>query len=734
MIEDLNETGAIPEKRFKTAEDARGLAQALVDEDKLRADFRARIELQIAGGRPYKESELQDLGLDVSNVNFRGAEASVNAAQAPYFDLVNGVRPFVNITVDGFEKDQEKNKWQEAVADECHREIFNWNSWNYHIQFQQRTMIVHGYAAHLWTGRHGPEFLTLEPGKILFPKGVRSDLNNLEYFVVREIVNPHQLQKRIRNRDAAEAAGWKPDNVIKAIRDPNKGSYDYESAVREFRSGDLTPYSQNREIELRHIFVAEYDGKISHYIVSTDAQIKDYIYEKRNKYKDFESILCVLPFDIGQDGTLHGIKGLGVRQFAFFEQRDRTINDIIDKVNANRPILEYDGSEPDDLMVTRIGTFNAIRQGLKIGQNRLGGVEQSDLALLRQLDTDYQEQTKILRQGSVDDGREISASEYLGRASDQKKTQQSQHNLYYTYLGKFYRQLIMRAVDVKAGEGDPGYEITKSILERLERRGVPREFIAAIANGDCEILAARQFQPRASTEQLLAEKMMNTLYALTDERGKYNMRRYMAQSLVGPDLAREFVTDPVSVVAPGMDEAWAQMENEALDNGGRVIIASEHNDIVHLNIHVPAIQQYIQGAREGGIEPSRAINAAQSILAHSMAHSARMQGDPSRRQAVSEYGQMLNTLAGYIDQLKQNYGQAQEAEQKASFEDQAKIQRENMKAQAEVQRKNVLAEAEVQRKQMKTQADIAATDAKTASEIRKGRQAFTELANDDERV
>src|SRR4029077_13063814 len=112
-------------------------------------------------------------------------------------------------------------------------------------------------------------------GKVLVPQMTRANCDDLELLVILHSFRADELEGFIRNRQSAQVAGWDTTLCEKAIIDSAKhdmqeqwGLENFDLYQRAIRTGDIF-YGTNRSarIFVASLFVKEFGGKVSHYII-----------------------------------------------------------------------------------------------------------------------------------------------------------------------------------------------------------------------------------------------------------------------------------------------------------------------------------------------------------------------------------------------------------------------------------------------------------------------------------
>lgn len=649
-------------ERFKNAEEVREVCRALRSADNIRSGNRTRIQGVIDGNRPYPPSILINNGQGWrANVNYREAEGLVQAQRTPYYDLVTEVSPCVQLSVD-YGSGQKAADWAQIIAEEAHRLFFGWKSYDWHVQLRQSEKLTHGWGTHLWLNKYDWRMSTKTMRHVLFPDGTTSDLEDLEYFVVRDPIKAHRLWKSIADKKYARSIGWKVDAVINAIieaewvKDKNRKKTP-EDIQQMMKNGDMGfGYARAAEMTLNHIFVKELDkadkaGGISHYIVAEDETTNDYLFVHRNRFACWEEILAFFPYDIGSDGTIHSIRGLGARIFPFCELFNRLKNNMADNVLVNSGILltqQGNGVDMQRLQLTNIGPLRVLPAGVMPAQWRPIDLSNGPLALSQELKGTMMENTKTYRQ-YTDDGtsKERTAFEVSVNQGDQARLEKSAHNLEYRGLDAQYQEMLRRACNPNLTEMHPGGKAALDFQARCKKRGVPAQALQNLI----DVRAARAIGAGSAAQRIIVtQQLLNVLYPIAGPVEKNRIMRDWVSALINTNAADRYVPEISSASVPTDDDAIAVLENNALISGQGALVAPGQNHARHAARHLVQAQQMISDQ----IQPAELLQAWNALGPHIAEHLSYLSQDPTAKREFETLKAKYLQLARMADKLQQH--------------------------------------------------------------------------------
>lgn len=668
----LNENGSLPSERFANASEVRDFANRLIHADQPRATQRQIVQGMIDGNRPVPQGVMnaQQQGWR-ANVNYREGEGQVSTQRTPYYDLAMESDPCITLEID-YGRGQQRTEWEEKVAAHADWLFKGWEEWDWHLQLQQSEMVVHGIGSHVFLSATDWRPKTFTMRHLLFPDRTLSCLgDNLEAFLVREPLKAHQLYGMIRNEKAARAVGWKPGAVKQAISKsaiewgaPKRNAEDFQAAMK---NNDLGfGYTRSREIWLNHVFVREFEGGrnnmggVSHYIIQENGA--DYLYSRRNRFDGIKNVVKLFPYDIGSDGTVHSIRGLGVRIFPFIELSNRLKNHMVDQVLIGSGVLLQNKGSADltKMALTSVGPMKLLPPGVEPATYKFMDLSQGPIALTQHLQQTSDENNKVYRQSPSSGRTPRTAEEVQQNASDAAQLQKSAHNLYYRNLDGLYTEMLRRACNPNYTTLQPGGERAVEFQRRCFRDGVPKEALAKIVS----VKATRAMGAGSAAQRIvIARELMQTVYAGADEVSRHNMQRDYVAALAGPNRADRYVPSINAGVVNDEDDSVAVLENSSLTMGGQALVVSKQNHFKHSMRHIGKAGEALQSLQQGA-DPAQVSMALDALGPHIAAHLAFLERDPTRKAQYEQLEQQFNQVSKYADALRQRLEEQAAAAQK----------------------------------------------------------------------
>ena len=465
----------VPDERFSSASEVRGLCQTMIDADYSRGLMRSRVDNLVDGFPTYPKSLTASKGMGwFPRVNYLEADGLIRTMQTPLYDLVTEVDHCINLTLD-IPKDKASN-WQVQDWENKIEQHFTWllfkpwrKSFNFHIPLSQREMLVHGIGAHVWPNdRWIPR--TPRSGQILFPESASVDFQeDGEYFMLRDFVNGVNVYNFIRNEKSAKKKGWEPDNVLQGLANADKknqkvrSTYNVEEYRRRWKNGDIGYWASSEVgLWLNWLFVKEYDevdGKQyslycvdENFDVNTKKGNQGYYFKKRFTFDEWP--LVIYNYDLGL-GDIHSVRGLGWRMKDYFEVSNRVKNMMVAQVIVNsgpRILQTQPNIDPDKLKLMRHGWYSIYPYGVQEAVQQFPQLSNTGIALEQHLQQ-AMERNNQSSSSSVPEPRDRETKySFMLRSNQRAQVSNGLQSFYESSLQQTFEMLFRRIINTPKGE------------------------------------------------------------------------------------------------------------------------------------------------------------------------------------------------------------------------------------------------------------------------------------------
>ena len=726
-LQSLDEKGKAVKTRLKDVKSAVGIFTTLLKADEKSAVNRARVDAMFDGAAPYDNSRLVVSGQSLkTNLNFGEAQRILDVALSAYVDLYSSLERLVEVKATAGERSEVGPK-EEIVAEELTHLFRGWPEFHSSYLRLCTQFIKHGVGIAYFDSSDDWRFKVGSFADILIPRQTPATEESIDIAVCRRQYHLHELHHFIQNEKAAKAVGWNVAEVkrvmMKNVRTSGRGVgnhySDYEAYQAEIKNNDLYEGIQNPTVEVLHFWVREMDGSVSHYICSEETP-KGFMYKRVSRYDRPEQAYILFTYGVGSNGTYHSIRGLGQRIFAHVQTSNRLRCQQIDGAMLSSAVMIQPENQRslDELQFTFYGAYAVMSPNVKIVEKaipNLGTAVQpalQDLTQQLQLNTDtistygpqqgspYRNQMQVV--ADMDVATRISGSTL---------------NLFYSSWNRLMREMVRRVVQIKK----PSNNI-KDFYDRCQKRGVEKGFIKSL---DVErTKAVRSIGSGSLANRLVSLRELQGISGQFDDVGRRNLTRDIVSSRVGHDLADRYV--PAQVESrPAMDTKIAFLENGELQQGKPVPVVGNELHGQHLQVHVPLLQQIIEGIDTGQADPQQALPMLQAFYQHISETVQLASGDPALGGLVSQTKQVLQYAEEAINNTMKALEKIQRdqaiAAQEAGGEQPAgpsEVDMKLQKAQVEMQIAQQKAELDMALKQRKFDQEQTMRDAKAALEFR----------------
>ena len=179
-----------------------------------------------------------------------------------------------------------------------------------------------------------------------------------------------QLYSYIENEEAASRGGWDVEQCQEAIMNARVDEQDqrrpWEWYQRELKNNALYySYAKSKVIKVAHMYVKEYDGRISHYIFDR-LNSTEWLCAKQSRYARFSNAFTVFLNGVG-NGFYHGVRGLGQKVYKYAEANNRMLNALMEGVILSSCTMfqPQTAADAEKLKTIQIGPYRILPPGLQ---------------------------------------------------------------------------------------------------------------------------------------------------------------------------------------------------------------------------------------------------------------------------------------------------------------------------------------------------------------------------------
>lgn len=581
-------------------------------------------------------------------------------------------------------------EFSEIISDQYHSVLDDWDGFDQNIQLHQRMMLLYGVGPLFWPHPLDWRSEAVKIGKVLVPDETKANVDELESLVVLHHYRADQLWHFIEKEKIGKSGRWNRDLVEKAImhsahndvRDVY-GVENFDLFQRAFRAGDYF-YAMNRSnrIYVASLFIKEFGGKISHYIITdttlgvdeeteTDQDKEEgYLFIHKNKYEAFSQIIVPFFFDTGSDGTWHTIKGLGPKIFDYCDISNKMTCQMIDGavIGSGVTLEAQDANSLQETQIALVGGATVVQPGYRVVQTRIAESLNGALAIKRDLQNTLQSNTGNYRQRVSGEDQEPTLGQAQLNAQQQAMLSKGAVNRYYNALDRWHRETLRRLLNPSLKGNVSGAEQAEYFRECCEKRGIPMELLKM--DNVRKVKAMRSIGYGSANMRDIAAQKMLQLLPMAPEQGKNFILRSNAAAIPGVGQTQVDYIFP-SIKDNGMPEdhvAIATLENNALRQpGGQVKVADKQNHPTHFQVHAGDMAQdytslFSQNGQGPPPDPHAVLIHMEQGGPHLKQHLDKMAGDPTRKDQHKQMTDTWMQLAKATDKLKQNVEESDKAQ------------------------------------------------------------------------
>lgn len=727
-------TGKPPKSRIVSAYAVYSICNRYRDDDMVRAKQRGLIERQIDGFKPYSDAWLKQTNQqDISNVPFRTAESNLNIIGSTYANLIFDVSCLVDIYVkDNKLADRDHGP---VIAEKFHDLLMRWSGFVDEMDCKQKQMLKFGPAMVYFPHERTFKFRSLQAGQFLVDSAAPSSIDRLTDLVIRSEFTPTELFWKIMATDdelergitdvdkqkIAAEQGWNIEFTKQLIIRSNMGdtkvyndqynNSQWESAIQQIKNGDTYATERMGKIRVDNLFIQEFRGGVSWYMIpedwpsadssqrkpieSKDWQNIGFLYESPNVYKSMLQVGSLFFLDVG-DGTFHSVKGYGTKNYSHNVLIDRMKNKTVDAIDMKNAIVVQ--GEMSQVRKARLGRITILPTNVQVVTNAF----QPDIQAAIEV-------TQFLEQ-SLDKNSGIHSPDLTGGASTAKgeriqllkegKVERKDIMRYYLYLDKLYTEMLRRVLDKHQTKYDPDYEEIQQFKQECIDAGVPSALL------DFKALQIRATRAVGFGSPVQARETYNELLSLAahlPEVGSTNAVHDAVANLMGHWNVRRYAPEDKSAQDPSNQTSFAVLENSTMEAGGKVAVGKDQMHVAHLSVHFdPLMQLAQQFISTGGVgdNPLKAHDFFAADMAHIAQHMDVIKDDPTRKPEYDKFMQQFDELQkiyGALDKM------ARELQQKMQAEREQQMQQAQQQPDAEMQLKMAKMQQDGQLAAMKEQ-------------------------------
>lgn len=737
-LETIDREGKVPESRFKDACSCRGVYQTLLKADEEAAAKRAKNQRMFDGAPPYTPAQLEAAGQKFrTNVNFGEAEDLLQDSQSAYIDMLQSVEVMFSAPTTFGDTPEQRKIYSKAVCRAVSDMIRRENEFLRQYLVNATNFISQGVSVAVFPDDIDWRFKVKGLSDFYTSRDSDASENRIEFAYARETCTVSELHQKIRKPKAAASLGWNVEAVQEFLKNACKDAdgkninQPWEDFATRLKTDDLMISTTAGNLELLYCFVKEFDGTVTQYILGAKDGGKDFLFEKKKRYKSMSEAFTLFAYGVGCKGKIYEIRGLGTKIFAANEVNNRMYCQGIDGAMLASSLMLRPKSVSDigKAQLGFFGPYSVLHPGTEIQNANTPNYAQNTLPVVRQMSDMIRMKAGGYTSSRAlpEDNRRMSQYETEARISNAAGMTVTNLILFLEQFEKLLRQMVRRIQRKPYAKELPGGDMIAELYEELEAQGVPREALFELDTR--KLKATRPVGAGSPAARENAFRKLREWSAGFDEEGQRNLTRDGVADILGSyESADDYVPPATNPRVPEGTKV-AILENYLLEDGKAVPVYSDEFHVAHLDVHTPHMAGIIQQVDEGQLQLEEAVPVLMGLHEHSVEHLKYIEADPMKAAETARFKEVLQQSGEIIfNGLRRLRSQAEARAVQGQEEGQAQVDPEEVKHAAELRRmeeKHLLTMALLedkerqanQRAMMKANTEAMIAEAKAVSEL-----------------
>lgn len=725
----IQDDASVPDTRLKDAASANSWAVDKFEGDLWGSYDRALVDFQIDGVAPLDEASLRaNNSGNCFNINFQRAFAKIESALSAYTDISDSEEMLIQCEIDypKAPKDQ-RDEWARIWSKEYTRmNRYSWDDYIPRMQMLSNLFIRHGVGVAFRPNDFDWRWEVTRLGDFQVSRRDGASVSDLECAVLRRRETPPDVYRWIRNRDIATKAGWNVDATLDALKNSSSQvtadtGVDWQQWERDAKDNGLfLERAKDPRCEIRHFWVKEFDGTVSHLITSPEND-EDFLFKRKGRWDSPSDTITFFTYGQG-NGDFYSIRGLGYKIYALENMFNILMSRLGDTTLRSLSYLWQPQSADAAMDANQIiwGPDTIIPQGIGPVNYQTPNIGTNILPMLNLLGNieDFNTGTYTPGQQLLPGGRpdRKSATEAQIEATQAAVLTTSAKILFLQALDRLHRMVTKAIARRDYPRTMPGGELRWEMLRRCMDQGMPEEAFYGVS---C-VRATRPIGLGSPGEQIQKLAAAESLMPFLDKHAQSVIQRKKAVAFLGPEYA-DLV--PLQPRVP-QDKKDAELEANSFVNGFVPEPLAAEDYEVHLAEHLSFSANAFQMLQAGELPQEEFLKRMGAAIPHMQEEHKMLSQIQSKQGVAKELGQVINQMDQQFQQIAQQFISSQQQEQQALAAEAQKQsaaaqeqERKNLETQADIARKDALARADIERDQMTAEAEIEIEQTKATHEV-----------------
>lgn len=643
---DISEAGKPRKDSIKDAGQAREIVKNLISASKNRQIVNSRITAKVNAEKPYEQCRLEAEGLGWrSNFTTRPLSQMIEKSYPRFVEAVNGLKYLTDSKLPSdWENATVKTEFFRAEITKLIRARKGWRDLVEAIAFENS---LFGSAVVAWLDELSWFPKLFKQDESFLSDGTRQMAHTAQVIALREVYLPHELFAYIKDRDAADAAGW---NLEKTIDQINKASPTqlqeminssrgldtmYQNMIRELTMG-VSYQAGASVVSVYSLLAQEVDGKVSHYrLAGPELEL---IFEKKDRFKSMDDAVSFFAFQRG-NGTMYGSKGLGREIYELAGMIDRIRNEVVDRsILSGKTIVQGDLRQLHKFKMSVLGMTCIMPREWTVLEQRFDGNTEPFLRLDAYFGQIIDNLIGTVSTPNIQ-GEAFRSSAAINLLASREEEQRD------SKLSRFLEFLVVMVSTMQRRICDPD-------VDDKDAKDLQKKFLEIMTREELDILAN---QPAASVVRDLTSFQRQMVAAIAQEkRGNpfYNARQLEIEDItarVDADFANKIILPSEDPTQVAEQQRLQMFELTLLSAGQPVPVSPRDNHEVHVAILMPTMEEVGAALQQG----TTGTAIFEAMVAHLAEHYAQASAAGAPKEFLKQTKKFLDQANKTIGQLKQ---------------------------------------------------------------------------------
>jgi hypothetical protein len=646
-LQQISESGKAPKTRIKDAASLNAVVQKLVEGDHFSALDRVDVQAALDGKAPFDEYWMKQTGQEGRcNLNFLDLKRNVKREERGYYDLMDSV-PTLGVVNSPLGDDPiNRNRWNMIQSEELHRMLKDWPSFNTYHQLLVQKFCSHGMGFLYFEDDVNWKYRVAGLTDFKVPRQTTLAEEELDIAVVFRDVTTAQLFHMV-DEAAEDDKRWNREECHKAILSSQNSSLvftpgEWEKWQDIMKNNDVWAANTAQElVKLAHCWVREYSGQISQYLTLRNGGNKDFLFKCENRFDNITQCFNFFPYEVGTNGLLHSVRGKAHELFPTTQVLNTLRCQSVDNARFAGSLLLQPKSATDaeDLAVIFYGGVVYLPPEVQVQNGKLTNPADGMLPVIQDMSFLLRDETSNA-QTRAENAVEKTKFQNQREIADEALLPTTSLDLFYQGWKRHLNEIFRRVKNPKLRATDPGAKEVFAYRKRCLDRGVPPE---VLIDEDSWIEPMRAVGYGSPGARLLAYDEFMNYYGELDAVGQNNLIRDRFAQKVGYAQVDRYVPQTTENRMP-YDFEIAELQNTAMSAGGKVSVTPNDNNILHLQSHLPSLEEDLTMIEQGQLD-AQLVHVATLKTQHCAQHMQGLKMDKLNKRTVMELGRKFNNLA-----------------------------------------------------------------------------------------